>query len=232
MPTLVDPGHRQTNYAVNLMVGALTVTQAVPVVSWTNSVAITYGTALSSNQLNATANVAGNLVYSPTNGTVLNTGTNTLLVLFTPSDATDYTNAGASVSIVVLPAPLSVTSSNASRAYGQANPLLGGAITGLQNSDNITATYSCSANSNSLVGAYAIVPALVDPGNRQTNYAVSLVNGALTVTQAVPMVSWTNPVAITYGTALSSNQLNATANMPGSFVYSPTNEQCSTRAPM
>ena len=127
------------------------------------------------------------------------------------------------MSVVVLPAPLSVTASNASRAYGQANPLFGGTVTGLQNGDNITATYSCSANSNNLVGAYAIVPALVDPGNRQTNYALSLINGALTVTQAVPVVSWTNPVAITYGTVLSSNQLNATANVAGSLVYSPTN---------
>ena len=88
-----------------------------------------------------------------------------------------------------MPAPLSVTVSNASRAFGQTNPAFVGAITGLQNSDNITAIYSCLASTSSPVGAYAIVPALVDPGHRQTNYAVSLINGALTVTQALPVLS-------------------------------------------
>ena len=96
-------------------------------------------------------------------------------------------------------------------------------ITGLQNSDNISATYSCIASSSSPAGAYAIVPALVDPGNRQTNYAVSLINGALTVTQSLACgdlgpIPW--PL-FTGSTALSSTQLNATANVPGNFVYSP-----------
>ena len=50
----------------------LTVTKATPILTWTNPVAIIYGTALFSNQLNATANAAGSFVYSSTNGTVLN----------------------------------------------------------------------------------------------------------------------------------------------------------------
>jgi subtilase family serine protease len=223
VPALVDPGDRQANYTVNLVNGTLTVAQAVPLVTWTNPAAITYGSALTSNQLNATASVPGSFVYNPTNGAILNAGTNALSVTFTPFDTVDYSSAGGSVSLVVSPAALSVTASNASRVYGQANPVFGGAITGLQNQDNITATYSCSAGSNSAVGTYAIVPALVDPGDRQTNYTLSLVNGTLTVAQANPQMTWTNPAAITYGAALTSNQLNATANVPGSFVYNPTN---------
>ena len=125
---------------------------------------------------------------------------------------------------MVLPASLTVTASNASRAYGQANPLFGGTDTGLQNSDNITATYSCSASTNSTVCAYVIVPTLVDPGHRQSNYAVNLMVGALTVTQAVPVVSWTNSVAITYGTALSSNQLKRHGQCARKFCLQPN--QC------
>ena len=34
-------------------------------------------------------------------------------------------------------------------------------------------------------------------------------------------ISWSNPAAIPYGTALTAAQLNATANVPGSFLYSP-----------
>ncbi len=41
-------------------------------------------------------------------------------------------------------------------------------------------------------------------------------------TQTQPQIQWSAPASITHGTQLSSAQLNATANTPGSFVYSPT----------
>jgi len=211
------------NYTVSLVNGTLTVGQATPTMTWTNPAAIIYGTALSSNQLDATANVPGSFAYTPTNGTVINAGTNRLSVVFTPADPVDYSSATDSVSLLVSPAPLTVTAANASRAYGQANPVFTGAITGVTNGDNITASYSCSATSTSPAGTYPIVPSLVDPSNRQTNYTVSLVNGILTVGQVTGVITWTNPAPIMYGTALGSNQLNAAANVPGSFAYTPTN---------
>jgi hypothetical protein len=153
---------------------------------------------------------------------MLNSGTNVLTVVFTPADALDYSSATNAVSLFVAPAPLTVTVDNASRPYGAANPAFTGAIAGLTNGDNITALYNCAATTNSTVQTYAITPTLSDPGNRATNYAVSLVNGTLTVTQAVPLIIWTNPVAIEFGTPLSSRQLNATANVPGSLGYTPS----------
>ncbi|HEX8294408.1 MAG TPA: MBG domain-containing protein [Pyrinomonadaceae bacterium] len=44
---------------------------------------------------------------------------------------------------------------------------------------------------------------------------------SLTVEKATPVVGWNNPSAITYGTALGAAQLNATASVPGGFVYNP-----------
>ncbi len=46
--------------------------------------------------------------------------------------------------------------------------------------------------------------------------------------KATPSLTWTNPASIPYGTALGANQLNAAVtfagtNVPGSFVYNPTN---------
>jgi len=38
---------------------------------------------------------------------------------------------------------------------------------------------------------------------------------------ATPVITWANPAAITYGTTLSGTQLNATASVPGAFVYTP-----------
>jgi hypothetical protein len=222
VPSLVDPDDRQTNYAVTLVNGTLTVGVATPILTWTNPAPIIYGAALDSNQLSAAANVPGGFAYDPTNGAVLNTGTNTLSVIFTPKDTVDYSIITNTVSLVVSQATLIATAANVSREYGMANPLFTGTITGLTNGDNITAVFSCSATTNSPVGTYTIAPTLVDPNNSETNYTVSFVNGTLTVTQALPLVNWTNPVAITYGAPLSSTQLNATANVPGGFTYNPT----------
>jgi hypothetical protein len=92
--------------------------------------------------------------------------------------------------LTVTAAPLTVTANNASRPYGAANPSFSGSITGIQNGDNITATYATAATPNSPPGAYPILPTLVDPGNKLTNYAVTLNNGILTVTApAAPTIS-------------------------------------------
>ena len=39
--------------------------------------------------------------------------------------------------------------------------------------------------------------------------------------KATPVLSWANPAFIQYGTALSATQLNASANVAGTFAYSP-----------
>jgi hypothetical protein len=36
-----------------------------------------------------------------------------------------------------------------------------------------------------------------------------------------PLITWENPADIVFGTLLSTTQLNATANVPGSFFYTP-----------
>jgi hypothetical protein len=43
----------------------------------------------------------------------------------------------------------------------------------------------------------------------------------VTITKANPTITWATPAAITYGSPLSGTQLNATASVPGTFVYSP-----------
>src|SRR5262249_39450530 len=143
-------------------VAVLSVLKATPVLTWNNPSAITYGTGLSAVQLNATADVPGSFAYTPAAGTILNAGGSTLSVGFTPSDTARYNATTGSVSLSVLKAPLSITASNATRAYGQSNPFFTGRITGLQNSDIITANYACSATAGSFPGSYPIVPSLID----------------------------------------------------------------------
>lgn len=53
------------------------------------------------------------------------------------------------------------------------------------------------------------------------NYQAVTASVSLLVQQAAPVVSWANPEAIDYGTALSAVQLNASASVPGAFTYTP-----------
>lgn len=132
----------QINRRVRI-VGA-TVTEpskTLPVITWSNPSPITYGTALSGTQLNATANVPGTFTYNPSAGTVLAVGNASLTVVFMPTDNTDYS-----------PAIMTV---------------------------------------------------------------------ALTVNQATPSLNWPTPAPIAYGVALGASQLNATANVSGTFAYTP-----------
>ena len=44
---------------------------------------------------------------------------------------------------------------------------------------------------------------------------------SLTVTRAMPAIAWPMPAPIAYGAALCATELNATASVPGTFVYIP-----------
>lgn len=46
-------------------------------------------------------------------------------------------------------------------------------------------------------------------------------NQAVLFTPRTPVITWAKPADITYGTALGPTQLNATANVPGTFTYNP-----------
>ena len=179
----------------------LQVTASPFTVLWANPPDITYGVALSPAQLNATASIPGGFTYNPTAGAVLPAGNAQLLTAtFTPSDTTTYQSTTATVTINVLKATLAVAASDSNRPYGTPNPDFSGAITGVQNGDNITATYACSATPGSPVGTYSISPTVHDPDGKLGNYALSTANGTLTVTPAALVVSTSN-AGRTYGAA-------------------------------
>ena len=162
------------------------VKKVIATVTWSAPADIIYGAALTTNELSATVSVAGTFSYTPALGTVLDAGTNQqLTVLFTP-DNTNYTTAAATNSINVQLAPLSVVANNVSRGVGETNPVFGGTLSGVVNGDDITATYFSAADLLSVVGTYDIVPTLVDPNNRLSNYSVTITNGTLTVADLRP----------------------------------------------
>jgi hypothetical protein len=130
------------DYASSTASVPLTVGQATPVITWTAPASITYGTALSATQLDATANVAGAFVYSPAAGTVLNAGSQTLSVTFTPTDTTDYTTATGSTTLTVNKAPQTIA-----LTFNPPTVLTNGAAAG----DTFTVTATGGASGNSVV---------------------------------------------------------------------------------
>ena len=54
-----------------------------------------------------------------------------------------------------------------------------------------------------------------------TNYLGSSYQKYFTIDKATLQITWSNPQAIDYGTALNSTQVNAEANVLGSFAYDP-----------
>lgn len=195
-----------------------TVGKSTPVVTWNNPAAITYGTALSGTQLNATANVPGTFAYTPGSGTMLNAGTHTLSVTFTPTDTTNYTNATKSVTIVVNKATPVITWANpAAITFG--TPLSG---TQLNATANAPGTFAYTPASGTILnaGAGQLLSVTFTPTN-PANYTNATKTVSITVNKASPVITWNNPAAMAVGTPLSATQLNASANVPGTFVYTP-----------
>jgi hypothetical protein len=205
------------NYAGSSKDVSITVTQATPVLTWANPADIVYGTALDGTQLNATANTTGAFTYTPDTGTILDVGTHTLHVEFTPSDASNYTDTSKDVSVIVTASASLVTWSN------PANIVYGTALSAIQ----LNATAS-------VPGSFTYTPdtgEILDAGTHtlhvdfvpadSINYSPASKDVSLIVTQAAPILTWSAPADIVYGTALNGTQLNATADVSGGFTYTP-----------
>jgi RHS repeat-associated protein len=195
----------------------LTVNKANPTVTWLTPAAITYGTALSATQLNATASVGGSFAYTPASGTTPLAGTDTLSVTFTPTDTTDYNTATKSVSLSVNKATPTITwSTPAAISYGTA---LSSTQLNATASAGGTFSYSPASGTTPLAGTDTLSVTFTPTDTSDYNSATKSVT--LTVNKATPTITWPTPASISYGTALSSTQLNATASVGGTFVYSP-----------
>jgi Flp pilus assembly CpaE family ATPase/2-keto-3-deoxy-6-phosphogluconate aldolase len=216
-PSVIFTPTDSTNYTAVQAAVPLTVTKSASIINWPAPAPIAYGTALSAEQLNATASVPGRFVYTPGAGEVLAAGTHTLSVTFTPADINDCSAVQATVSLTVAKAKPSAINwpTPASISYGTA-----------LNSTQLNATapiqgkfaYAPDAGEVLAAGTHTLsvtfTPA--DANIPETQASVQLI-----VEKAMPAIKWPEPAEISYGTALRSTQLNATALSPGSFVYSP-----------
>ena len=205
------------DYALAEAAVFLSVAEAKPTtIAWPEPAPLAHGTALSAEQLNATAPIPGTFLYTPAAGEVLATGTHTLSVTFTPVD-TNLPAAQASVQlavtkaepIITLPAPTSI-------AYGTA---LSAAQLNATASVPGTFVYDPAAGAVLRAGTHTLSVTFTPADG--VGFSTTQASAQLVVTKATPIVTWTDPKAVSYGTALSATQLNARALVRGTFVYTP-----------
>ena len=206
-----------TDYNTATASVSLVVNQAsTPTITWPTPSAITYGTALSATQLDATASVAGTFTYSPAAGTVLKAGSQTLSATFKPT-STSLSSVTTTVTLTVNQANPVITWTNPPNiVYG--TPI----TTADQNATaNVPGSFVYTAPLGTVYTAGLHPLGVAFFPTDQVDYADVSGYAYVTVTKATPVISWATPAAILYGTTLSSTQLNATANVAGTFAYSP-----------
>ncbi len=208
-----------TDYTTATKSVSINVEQATPTITWSNPADIIYGTALGGTQLDATANVLGTFAYMPTGGTVLHAGDGqTLSVLFTPTDTVDYTTATKSVTINVEQATPTITWSNpADIIYGTAL-----SSTQLDATASAAGTFAYTPDSGTVLhaGVGQTLSVIFTPTDT-IDYTTATKSVSINVDKTAPTITWSNPADIVYGTALDNTQLDATADVPGMFVYTP-----------
>ena len=205
-------GTRLTNYVIQYVNGTLTVNPAALLVHAANQSRL-YGqpnppfTASITGFVNSedTNALIGALVFGTAAGT--NSPVGSYAIVPGGLIAINYAITFSNGTLTVTPFPLTVSADNAARIYGATNPPFTGALSALQNGDNIAVTFHTVADTNSPVGAYPITPAFDDPGGELGNYGVLTNLGTLTV----------GPAALT---ATADNQSRAYAQTNPVFTVS------------
>ncbi len=136
----------------DIQLSGVSTQKITPTLTWATPSPIVQGTALSATQLNATTNSDSAISYSPSLGTVLPFGNNTLTA--TISTTTTYKGASTSVIINILDVVAPTIASHAD-------------ITGVEATSNAGATVTFTAP-NSTDNADGVLPALCSPTSGNT----------------------------------------------------------------
>jgi hypothetical protein len=91
----------------------------------------------------------------------------------------------------------------------------------LNAASNVAGTFHYNPAAGTVLNAGTqILSATFTPAD-STDYSTAVATVTLTVNKSASIISWATPAPIPYGTLLSATQLDATANVPGTFVYTP-----------
>ena len=219
-------GQNLADYTQSVTNGTLTITKATSISSIVPSAtAVSPGqnVTLTAQVVSATSGTPTGTVSFLNNGSLLGTVTlingtatypTTALVLGNNVITANYvgdsnfnSSVADSVSVTVALDVLTITADNSTRVYGAANPAFTGKITGAQNGDAFTESFSTVAALTSAPGTYAIVPSAA--GTDLAQYTQSVHNGTLTIAKA----SVTSSLALSTQTATQGQNVDLTANV-------------------
>jgi Flp pilus assembly CpaE family ATPase len=205
------------NYTTAQASVPIAVARQTPTLQWPEPGEITFGVPLGAAQLNATASVPGEFVYHPSAGEVLAAGTHTLTATLNPADEAHYFTAQATVTITVARAtPAIVWPDPETITYGAT---LGAAQ--LNATTPVPGTFAFNPCEGALLAVGEHAPSVVFTPADASNYLPAQAAARLTVAKATPAVLWPAPDPIHCDAAIGAAQLNATATVPGTFVYVP-----------
>ncbi len=202
----------------------------MPVISWSNPADIGYGEKLTDSQLNASISngISGDFTYNPDIDAQLQAGDNQALeVRFRPNNEDDYTSAVKTVYINVKKLPSSIEwDTPADIVYGtKLNSVQLNASAFYVNADEDTVAisgqfaYDPSEGTTLNVGTHTLTVSF-EPSI--TNFATSSKSVTINVTKATPTITWLEPRSISYGSALGEVELDAQADVAGTFTYTPS----------
>ena len=87
---------------------------------------------------------------------------------------------------------------------------------------NVPGTFSYNPPSGTVLPVGVQVLTVTFTPTDSVDYSSAQQSVNITVNKGTPVISWAAPASITFGTPLGPTQLDATANVPGTFAYNPT----------
>ncbi len=199
-PATLPGATYESSYSQTLTASGGTSTYSFSVTSGSLPAGLTLS---SSGELSGTPTAAG-----PSTFTVSATDSSTGTGPYSGSQAYSLT-VGAAAPTLSLTCTEVIYDGNAHSCVGTATGVGGVTVAGTWSYSPTSAT---SAGSTPVTGTFT---------SSNGNYKSGTANGTLKIDAATPTINWATPTAVFYGTTLSSVQLDATASVPGTFVYSP-----------
>ncbi len=161
---------------------------------------------------------ADSVTYNGATDNPVNAGTYTVVATFNGTSI--YAAATATATFVINRATPIVNVTGGTYTYDGMAHAASVTVTGVGGVDlgpGAMLTYNGSAGPPINAGSYVAVATYDGEGN----YGQGTGSAVVTILKATAVLSWSRPAVIVYGTSLSSDQLNATTDVFGSFDYSP-----------
>ena len=135
------------------------------------------------------------------------------------TDSTKSTGTQAFTLIINQGNPvLSVTNSPLGYDGNPHSAVVTGSVSGIVSN----VQYNGSPTVPTAAGTYAVTASFTPSDSADFTSFTGISAGNFIISRALPTLTWTTPAPITYGTALSSLQLDAASMLFGTFVYTPS----------